>query len=72
MSDMFRNYPHGCGIPWVDEADTLGLIKRVNEYRINGNLPPESKAGLAMKNTNRGNVTGGKVYDRETGLFIEK
>ena len=73
MSD-FGHYPHACGIPWIDRMDAGNLEDKVmqlhNEVSAANHTAKESKYEGAMKRAAVSYLQGGKIYDRETGLFI--
>lgn len=73
MNDL-GHYPHGCGIPWVDRMDKGNLEEKVRqihgEVSAADHTESNSKYEDAMKRAAGSYLQGGKIYDRETGIFI--
>lgn len=73
MSD-FRHYPHACGIPWVDRMDAGNLEEKVrqlhNEVSAADHTESKYEGAIKRATSTMSPVQGGRIYDRETGLFI--
>ena len=68
----FNQYPHNVGIPWQDVQDTYNLEESVRQIHERTNSADhDSKYSEAIKKAQRSNVQGGRIYDKDSGLFID-
>ena len=73
MNDL-GHYPHGCGIPWIDRIDKGNLEEKVrqlhDEVSAADHTESNSKYADAVKRSTGSYLQGGRIFDRETGIFI--
>ncbi len=68
----FNQYPHNVGIPWQDVQDAYNLEQSVKQIHERTNSADhDSKYSEAIKKAQRSNVQGGRIYDKDSGLFID-
>lgn len=68
----FNQYPHNVGIPWQDVQDAYNLVQSVKQIHERTNSADhDSKYSEAIKKAQRSNVQGGRIYDKDSGLFID-
>ena len=68
----FSNYPHNVGIPWQDVQDAYNLEESVKQIHDRTNAADhDSKYSEAIKKAQGSYLQGGRIYDKDSGLFID-
>lgn len=68
----FNQYPHNVGIPWQDVQDAYNLEESVKQIHDRTNAADhDSKYSEAIKKAQGSYLQGGRIYDKDSGLFID-